>query len=276
MARRFTETAKWRDVWFRKLKPLHKLVFLYLCDDCDCAGFWEIDIERATFEIGIDDRDVIEAIDSLGEKMVRNGKYLWVENFLKHQRNVPLNSENKSHVGIIARLERFRGLSEKIDILLNSGNPYEMPDEAPTEPLSRGYGNGKGKGNGKGGKSTREGDALATEFEGWWSGDDSEPPYPRRVSKKYAKQKYISARKNGATIEELAVGKRNFALECEAVKREEQFISYASTWLNQERWKDYQEITSLTKNPSGKVRPQAATGGGENYQLCVKGAPSDN
>ena len=82
---------------------------------------------------------------------------------------------------------------------------------------------------------------LSTEFEAWWCGGDGEPPYPRRVNKKKSHEKYVSARKNGATKEELAVGKRHYVQECQMLATEEHYIAYASTWLHQERWKDYQQ-----------------------------------
>ena len=39
---RFTAPEKWNDEWFSNLKPMEKLVFLYLVDRCDNAGFFEI------------------------------------------------------------------------------------------------------------------------------------------------------------------------------------------------------------------------------------------
>jgi hypothetical protein len=50
--KRFTETEKWRDTWFRKLKPVYKLAFIYVVDTCDAAGVWDPDFEFANFAIG--------------------------------------------------------------------------------------------------------------------------------------------------------------------------------------------------------------------------------
>lgn len=52
MSKRFTETEKWRDPWFRKLSPQAKLLFLWLVDNCDKAGVIDFDAEAAAFDIG--------------------------------------------------------------------------------------------------------------------------------------------------------------------------------------------------------------------------------
>ncbi|MBU6247106.1 MAG: hypothetical protein KGN77_05065 [Xanthomonadaceae bacterium] len=52
MSLRFTETSKWVDPWFRRL-PCHlKLLWVYLCDNCDIAGVVELDPDKVAFEIG--------------------------------------------------------------------------------------------------------------------------------------------------------------------------------------------------------------------------------
>ena len=40
-----TDEKKWSDKWFRSLAPCHKIVWIYICDSCDIAGFYEVDIE---------------------------------------------------------------------------------------------------------------------------------------------------------------------------------------------------------------------------------------
>ena len=50
--KRFTETNKWEDPWFRKLKPEMKLLWSWLLDSCDNAGIIDPDIELAAFQIG--------------------------------------------------------------------------------------------------------------------------------------------------------------------------------------------------------------------------------
>jgi hypothetical protein len=50
--KRFTDTEKWRDPWYRRLPPRLKCLWQYLCDTCDAAGVFEPDWEQASFVIG--------------------------------------------------------------------------------------------------------------------------------------------------------------------------------------------------------------------------------
>lgn len=47
--KRFTDTEKWFDSWFRTLPTDYKLFWVYLCDRCNNAGVWKIDLDLANF-----------------------------------------------------------------------------------------------------------------------------------------------------------------------------------------------------------------------------------
>lgn len=47
MSKRFTDSEKWKDPWFRKLPNEYKLLWLYILDMCDIAGLWKVDLELA-------------------------------------------------------------------------------------------------------------------------------------------------------------------------------------------------------------------------------------
>ena len=53
MAKRFTDTIKWKKRFFRELSNEYKLLWLYLVDDCDHAGIWEVDFDAVELKTGI-------------------------------------------------------------------------------------------------------------------------------------------------------------------------------------------------------------------------------
>lgn len=50
--KRFTETSKWMDPWYRKLSSSGKLIWQYLCDTCDLIGLADFDLELAAIDLG--------------------------------------------------------------------------------------------------------------------------------------------------------------------------------------------------------------------------------
>ncbi len=70
MASRFTETEKWNDAWFSGLKPLSKLLFLYLCDQCDVAGFLEINIRKICFDLGIGKQEAEKSLTEVETRLL--------------------------------------------------------------------------------------------------------------------------------------------------------------------------------------------------------------
>ena len=144
MAYRFTDTNKWSDAWFLELKPTEKLLFNYLCDNCDIAGFIELTPRKWAFEIGETQSNILGALEGLGRGLIysKSNDCIYVKNFLKHQKNLPLNEKNNAHVGILKCFDKYK---KKFEI----DNPQDFINQE-VKPLVRGYGNGNGKGNGKG------------------------------------------------------------------------------------------------------------------------------
>ena len=142
MAYRFTDTNKWNDAWFLELKPLEKLLFNYLCDNCDVAGFIELTPRKWAFEIGETQANILGALEGLGRGLIysKSNDCIYVKNFLKHQKNLPLNEKNNAHVGILKCFDKYKNKFE-IDNIQDFINQ-------DVKPLARGYGNGKGNGKG--------------------------------------------------------------------------------------------------------------------------------
>ena len=52
MAKRFTDTDKWKKSWFRKLPPRLKCAWFFICDSCDHAGVFSLDMDSLVFHVG--------------------------------------------------------------------------------------------------------------------------------------------------------------------------------------------------------------------------------
>ena len=166
---RFTDIGKWRDKWFRRLSIPEKLLFMYLCDSCDIAGFVEIDIELFAFETGLPQEDVEGALKGLARGLVQKGSTIWLKNFLKHQRNLPLNPENRCHKGIISSLVSHADFHSEIRGL-----------EGASDTLIRVLGIGIGKGIGMEGEEECRGEEEGSKGNG--KAARFAPPTPEELS----------------------------------------------------------------------------------------------
>ena len=108
MAKRFTDTEKWKKPFIRGLQGAYKLLWLYICDDCDHAGIWQVDIEVAAIRIG-EKIDSKEAIKSFDEKIIifDKGNKWFIPSFLEFQYPSGLNSDNRAHNSVIILLEKY-------------------------------------------------------------------------------------------------------------------------------------------------------------------------
>ncbi len=111
MAKRFTETGKWKDRWFVSLAPCHKLAWGFVCDECDHAGVIEIVEPIANLQIGCE-IDWDEFAGVCGDRIVKldDGKF-WVRAFCHFQYG-ELNPENRVHKSVLNRLEKL-GVEKK-------------------------------------------------------------------------------------------------------------------------------------------------------------------
>ena len=113
MAKRFTDSRKWFDPWFRGLPGEYQHLWLYILDSCDHSGIWKVDFELAgfcmKFEITVED-----AIRHFGDRINVVDEDKWfIKKFIDFQYG-ELNINHRLHACIIKDL---RTLGVKIPSL---------------------------------------------------------------------------------------------------------------------------------------------------------------
>lgn len=105
MAKRFTDTEKYKDPWFRKLKPELKMLFLFICDDCNHAGIWKENFD--SFELFYGKKMTHEDMKGFGDKILRlNEDTYYIKGFIKFQYGI-LYENNSAHLGVIKQLVAY-------------------------------------------------------------------------------------------------------------------------------------------------------------------------
>lgn len=85
MAKRFTDTLKWKNSWFKDLCPHAKLVWVFLCDDCDHSGVWISDFEVMAIRTGVK-VDEVKFKEWFGQKVIKfDGNKFFIPSFFEFQ-----------------------------------------------------------------------------------------------------------------------------------------------------------------------------------------------
>ena len=166
--KRFTDSEKWVDPWFRQLTPTTKVFWLFLLDNCDNAGIWERDDAFFKFVSGIE-IEIDAHLEDLADRIVVLDECrILVPKFVSFQQGGELKESKPFHRGIFKILEKH-GLEQNGDGKICHGNAIPMPcpshsnampmvkqshsDAIPmASSIGNGIGNGKGNGLGKGKK----------------------------------------------------------------------------------------------------------------------------
>jgi hypothetical protein len=232
--KRFTETEKWRDTWFRKLSAPSKLAYLYILDNCDAAGVWDPDYDLADFTIGVK-ADWVAVLREMGErvKTLENGKWYLVR-FVGFQYG-ELVIECRPHAKVM-------------QLLKGHGIPYQIGYVIPTRQ-------DKDKDKDKDKDNTPEHEALVISPESIYA------EYPRKEGKGDALKAIAKAMKAGPPIRLLTQTKA-FA---DATKRwndhDRKFIPHPATWFNRGSYDDDPQswVRSYT-NPHQAPKPDYSKG----------------
>jgi hypothetical protein len=135
MAKRFTDTEKWKKGFVRSLPPAYKLLWLYMLDDCDNAGVWQVEVEVASIRIGAKLNEK-EALKLFGNNIISfdEGSKWFIKEFVKFQQGVnhiaELNSNSNPHKSILRIVEQYK-------LLELEDNPIEVIEEVKQAKKSK-------------------------------------------------------------------------------------------------------------------------------------------
>ena len=135
MAKRFIDTGLFRKKWIRQLDPNMKLFWIYLLTDCDHAGIWDVDVERASFQIGVE-LDESTILNTFNRKIVpfKDGKW-FVPKFVDYQYG-ELNENVNAHKSVINLLTKY-GLYVDNQLLPNSSSTVKDQDQDQYKVLDK-------------------------------------------------------------------------------------------------------------------------------------------
>lgn len=112
MAKRFTDTNKYREAFFIELPAAYKLLWDYIQHDCDHAGIWIVNFRAARVYLGdelkFNQHEALRLFNSDGQKVweIDNGKKWFFYSFIELQYGI-LNPENRAHNSVIKILEKY-------------------------------------------------------------------------------------------------------------------------------------------------------------------------
>lgn len=107
MAKRMTDTDKWKKPFMKSLPIEYKCFWLYLLDECDHAGIWHVELEHAEMRLGI--KLSLQKIRGFfKERIVEfdNGTKWFLPDFISFQYG-ELDVKNRAHKSVVERLARY-------------------------------------------------------------------------------------------------------------------------------------------------------------------------
>lgn len=162
MARRFTDTDKWRDEWWGSLSNDYRMIWLYLVDSCSIAGIWKKDFRGLNFNCNttITEEDFLKVF---GTRVIDKGNFFFIPKFVRFQCPKGLSSNKPAVVSIVKELKENNLLSIVSELF---GNDYLIIK-------GKGKGTDKGEDKGKGKVNTPPTSNESPEFEEYeqWAAD---------------------------------------------------------------------------------------------------------
>lgn len=126
MPKRLTDTEKWKKPFIKSLPVEYKLFFLYILDDCDHSGIWQVDVEVAEIRLGVK-LSLQKARGFYAEKIVEldGGTKWFIPDFIQFQYGT-LDEKNKMYKSVSYSLNKYN-LMEHISPI--NGGKVQVKDK---------------------------------------------------------------------------------------------------------------------------------------------------
>ncbi len=117
MAKRFTDTDKYKKPFIRGLQGAYKLLWDYIYHDCNHAGIWIVDFEVAQIYVGsdmpINKKDAFKYFNENETKIleINNGSKWFIIPFIDFQYG-NLSENNRAHLSVIRILNKYKLLKD--------------------------------------------------------------------------------------------------------------------------------------------------------------------
>lgn len=212
--KRFSESLKWQDPWFRRLSAPAKLLWFYALDHCDNVGIVELDLEFVSRDCGLKVTDT--HIAELGNRLEGIGELKYfIPKFIGFQYG-KLSAACPAHKKVIQAIENHCITQDSLG--------YHYPNARVTVTLQDKKRTGK--------EEDKEGKAEKPEdddFEQFWT------TYPRKEAKAKALEAW---NKNTPPIEEVLAALKWQTKKDDWIKEGGKYIPMPATYLNARRWTD--------------------------------------
>jgi hypothetical protein len=237
MAKRFTDTGKWKRPWFQGLSRDAKLLWIFLCDDCDHVGIWIADFELMSLRLGmrVDEARLKELV---GDKLVKiDADKYFIPSFFTFQYGEAKDGFKAKQSAI--KTLRFWNLVDESDSLKDFTNSYlsvqVLSMDCPSISISKI-------------KIISNSGSAEGEVEALYRG------YPRKQGKSDGFKRLVADLNAGALATDMVKARDNYIAYLKRDNVEAKYIQLFSTWAN--KWRDWLDPSHGTsenyaKNNSG-------------------------
>jgi hypothetical protein len=112
MAKRFTDTDKWKKTFIKGLPAEYKLFWLYLLDECDHAGIWHVEFDLAVVRLGVKlSAEKARGLFTGRVVVFDNGSKWFIPDFITFQ-YAELNPANRAHKSVLQQLNKYNLIKE--------------------------------------------------------------------------------------------------------------------------------------------------------------------